>query len=199
MFEKNTEINADIDAFVKKLVFNSYTYEVWDVEYLNNCDRNELAREFASEFFDDKRLREQGYDAIGGKSHYNEFIKYVALKIDRLIPRIYFMEANKEFSEQYNSLLTKRIFTTYGKDEFEATAGLVYKYPQDFSEEEGYIQETAASDKQIEYLDTLAGQQGFQLVNSEYLSKINANALIEYFKGTTEIEPIVFTYFIIAI
>ena len=199
MFEKNAEINKMIASFVEKIIFNVYTGEVWDTESINSYDRKELALEFKSEYFTQQRLIQEGYDSIGGKDNLNKFLDYVAKKIDRLIPRLYFMELNKKFSEQYTSLLTKRIFTTYGKEGFESTAGLNYYYKHDFTEEKEYIKETAATEKQIEYLDNLAEKQGFQLINTEYLSKVNANALIEYFSGTTEIEPIVFTFFTVAI
>ena len=199
MFSKNKKINSDISNFVKKIIFNVYTGEVWEPEVINDYNRKELAKEFATEFFSDNELLKNGYDSIGGKVNMPDFLDYVARKIDRLIPRLYFMELNKDFSEQYTSLLTKRIFTTYGKEGFEVTSPLIYQYKHDFSEEEEYIRETSASPKQLEYLDTLAEQQGYQLVNTEYLSKINANNLIEYFKGPTEVEPIVFTYFVIEV
>ena len=199
MFRKNKDINKMIDNFLRKVMFNVYTGELWEPEVINDYDRLELAKEFASEYFSPSRLQEEGYDSIGGKENMQDFLDYVAVKIDRLIPRLYFLELNKDFSEQYTSLLTNRIFFTYGKDGFDDTQDLIYQYDQDFSEEEKFIKESAASKKQLEYLDKLAEPQGYQIINTEYLSKINANNLIEYFKGDIGAEPIVFSFFTIAI
>lgn len=195
-FEDNAEIKKEIADFTQKLIFNVYTGEVWDPEVINEYKRMDLAREFIGEYFSDYRLKFNGYDDIGGKNNLKDFQVYVAYKIDRLIPRLYFLEVNKGLTEEYTLLLTNRIFMTHGKDGYMITSDLVYEFKHDFSEEEQYIKESSASEKQTDYLNTLAKQQGFQLINKEYLSKMNANHLIEYLKGDSEIQPIVFSFFI---
>ena len=63
----------------------------------------------------------------------------MAKQIDRLLPRFYFMENHRDLSEKYTSLLTKRIFTNYGKDGFEETENFIYQFEQDFSKAERRI------------------------------------------------------------
>lgn len=199
MFQGNKELNKLIERFTKKLLINGYTGQLWEPVTLNSLNRESLASEFSNEFFTDSRLKSEGYDSIGGKKNIDLFNDYVARKIDRLIPRLYFMEANRKMSEKYTSLLTKRIFTTNGKDGLECTENLIYFYEHDFSEEEKYIKETEATPKQIEYLEKLCKQNGYELYNAEYLSKAYATSLIEYLNGNSIVEPIIFDFFTTAI
>lgn len=199
MFQGNKELNKLIEQFAKKLLINGYTGQLWEPVTLNSLNREALASEFENEFFTDSRLKSEGYDSIGGKKNIDKFNDYVARKIDRLIPRLYFMEANRKMSEKYTSLLTKRIFTTNGKDGLKCTENLIYFYDHDFSEEEKYIKETEATPKQIEYLEKLCSQNGYQLYNSEYLSKAYATSLIEYLNGNSIVEPIIFDFFTTAV
>jgi hypothetical protein len=193
-FKDNAEINSEINDYVKKISYNPYTGELWDIESINVLNRQELAKEFANNFFYDK-----DFDIINGKENYEDFILYVAKQIDRLIPRFFFMENHGDLSEKYTSLLTKRIFTTYGKDGFEETEHFIYHYDQDFSQEDEYIKKTSATKAQIELLKKLSIEQGYQLINIEYLNKNQANSIIKYFNGETDDEPIVFDFFTIAI
>lgn len=195
VFNENAEINSEINNYIKKISYNPYTGNLWDAETMNTLDRKFLAEEFAEDFLCD----DENYNEIGGECNYNEFINYVSKKIDRLIPRFFFMENHRDLSEKYTSLLTKRIFTTYGKDGFEETENFIYQFPQDFTKEEEYIKKTAATPAQIELLKKLTSAQGYQLVNSEYLTKTNANAIIKYFNGESDIEPVCFEFFTIAV
>lgn len=199
MFQGNKEINRAIERFTKKLLINGYTGQLWEPITLNSLNRETLAEEFSSEFFTDERLKSEGYDCIGGKKNMDLFLKYVAKKIDKLLPRLYFMEANRKMSEKYTSLLTKRIYTTNGKDGLECTKDIKYFYEHDFSEEEKYIKETNATNKQLDFLEKLCEQNGYQLYNQEYLSKAYATSLIEYLNGHNIIEPIIFDFFTTAI
>ena len=199
MYKENSEINKGIERFTKRLLINGYTGKLWDAEELNSLDRKELAGEFASEYFTDEKLKAEGYDSIGGVKHMDDFKDYVARQIDRLIPRLYFMEANRGLSEKYTSLLTKRIFTTNGKDGLACTKDLEYKYEQNFDEEEAYIKSSKPTKKQMSYLENLAKKNGFQLCNSEYLSKNYAASLIEYLNEQTGVEPVIFDFFTTAI
>lgn len=193
-FSENAEINSEINNYIKKIAYNPYTGNLWDVETMNTLNRTFLAEEFANSFF-------SGDIGVfsSDKRAYNEFIKYVAHQIDRLLPRFYFMENHRDLSERYSALLTKRIFTTYGKDGFEETEHFIYQFEQDFSTEENYIKKTAASQAQIELLKRLTVEQGFQLINSEYLSKNYASDIIKYFNGELSSEPAFFEFFTVAI
>lgn len=192
-FNEDAEINSEINNYIKKIAYNPYTGNLWDIETVNTLNRIFLAEEFANNFFSGKD------SATITKKEYEEFINYVARQIDRLLPRFYFMENHRDLSEKYTSLLTKRIFTTYGKDGFEETEDFIYQFEQDFSKEEEYIKKSAASSAQIELLKKLSQEQGYQLINSEYLTKTNANAIIKYFNGESDTEPIVFDFFTVAI
>ena len=192
-FNENAEINTEINNYIKKIAYNPYTGNLWDIETVNTLNRQFLAEEFANTFLTNKNF------PISSKEEYNEFISYVAKQIDRLLPRFYFMENHRDLSEKYTSLLTKRIFTTYGKDGFEETEDFIYQYEQDFSQEEEYIKKTSATESQITLLKKISAEQGYQLINSEYLSKTNANAMIKYFNGDSDTEPIVFDFFTVAI
>ena len=105
------------------------------------------------------------------------------------------METNRKMSEKYTSLLTARIWNTYGKDGFDCTKDLLYFYDHDFTDETEYVKNTAATQKQLEYLEKLAKQNGYQLNNVEYMSKMHAAALIEYFSGNSDMEPVPFEFF----
>lgn len=193
-FSENAEINSEINNYIRKICYDPYTGELCDIETMNLMDRIISAEEFAEDF-----LYDCDYTVIGGEENYEKFIHYVAYKIDRLIPRFFFMENHKDLSEKYTSLLTKRIFTTYGKDGFEETENFIYQYKQSFAAEEEYIKKTAATEAQIELLKKLSQAQGYQIINSEYLTKIQANTIIKYFNGETETEPLIFDFFTILI
>jgi len=193
------EINKSIEKFTNKLLKNAYTGKLWDEETMNAFDRKQLAKEFIDEYFSESKLKAEGYDAIGGKKNINDFQEYVARRIDRLIPRLYFMESNRTLSERYTGLLTKRIFTTNGKEGLACTQKLVYKYEHDFSEEEKYIKTSRPTKKQMDYLEKLSKQNGFQLCNAEYLSKNYAASLIEYLNEQSSVEPVIFDFFMAAV
>ena len=71
----------------------------------------------------------------------------------------------------------------------------MYFYDHDFTDETEYVKNTAATQKQLEYLEKLAKQNGYQLNNVEYMSKMHAAALIEYFSGNSDMEPVPFEFF----
>ena len=199
MFENNSDIRKKIEKFTKRVIFNSYEGKLWDADNLNNFDRMDLAKEFVDMYFDEDRLAVEGYDSIGGAANLKSFKEYVAKSIDRLIPKLYFHEVNEKLTEKYSALLTTRIFNTYGKDGFACTKDLKYFYDQDFSEEQNYVHDTAVTEKQLEYLNKLAKQHGYQMNNTEYMSKMHATSLIEYFSGNSDVEPIVFLFFTVMI
>ena len=67
------------------------------------------------------------------------------------------------------------------------------------TEEEAYIKSSKPTKKQMSYLENLAKKNGFQLCNSEYLSKNYAASLIEYLNEQTGVEPVIFDFFTTAI
>ena len=99
-FNEDAEINSEINYYIKKIAYNPYTGNLWDIETVNTLNRTFLAEEFANNFFSSKD------SATITKKEYEEFINYVAKQIDRLLPRFYFMENHRDLSEKYTSLLT---------------------------------------------------------------------------------------------
>lgn len=193
-FRESVEINDEINKLIKKLLHNQYTGNLWDYTTLNALDREKEAQTFVETY-----IKKNGVDSIEGVQNKNDFIIYVAKQIDRLIPLSFFMEYNTQLSFRYNSLLTRRLFITDGKDGFEITENFEYKYPQDFSSEKAYLEKTNASAKQIQYIKNLAEEQGFLVTNTKYLSMSNAKKIISYLKGEIDQEPLLFNFFIVAI
>ena len=60
------------------------------------------------------------------------------------------------------------------------------------------IDETKATEKQIQYLNDLGKSIGYLLWNEQYLSKNYANQLIEYLSEKSYTEPIIFSFFFIS-
>ena len=193
-FESNVEINNLIHKHMNKIIYNKYTDDLWDYMSLNILNREEEALNFVLQYF-----KSHSYSAIDGENNKDDFIKYVAMKIDRLIPLFCFMDANKKLTKRYNSLLTRRIFMVHGKDHFKYTQHLEYRYQQDFSKEKEYIKKTTVTNKQIDFLKKLCDEQGFLLINEQYMTKENAKKIISYLKGETDNEPLFFTFFLITV
>ena len=178
-FLDNTDINNLIYQYIKKITHGKYTDDEYDCAYFNSLDRIESAKKIADLYF-----KRNDYNSIGGKKNEEDFINYIAIQIDKLIPIFCFMEANKSLSNRYNTLLIRRIFMTHGKDYFPATENLEYIYEHDFTKEKEYIKKTLVTPKELEYLKQMAGEQGFVLINSEYMSKEIAQKIILYLKGS---------------
>lgn len=183
-------VDSEIINYLQKISFNQYTNNLYDIEKMNLIDRKKAAKEFTEEFF------YNGYYEIINEITYDELISYVAKQIDRLIPRFFFVIIHKELCKKYTSALVHRIFLTHGKDGFEYTKGFIYHFEQDFSVETENIKKTSVTQAQMQLLNKLLEEQGFQLINAEYLSKPYANAIIKYLNGEQK-EPIWFEFFTI--
>lgn len=193
-FSNNAEINYLINQYVKKCTYDKIPEDSWDCEYLNNLDREKEAEKIANFYF-----KANDYNSIGGPKNRNNFIKYISMQIDKLIPLFVFMNTNMKFQDRYNAILARRIFITKGKDYFPITQNLIYKYDHDFSKENEYIKKTLVTEKQLEYLKKIAEEQGFQIINEEYLSRDYASNIISFISGKSEIEPRIFGFFVITI
>ena len=133
------------------------------------------------------------------KALLEEFVEYIAKQIDKLIPLYCFMHTNKNLSDRYNSILTRRIFNSHDKNYFPCTENLLYVYEQDFSKEKEYIKKTKVTINQMSFLKKLSDEQGFVIINKEYMTIENAKSLIAYLKGTIEHEPRLFNFFMITV
>lgn len=181
-------IDSEIINYLEKISFNQYTNNLLDTESINILDRECAAENFLEDFF------YNGNYEIINEIKYNELISYVAKQIDRLIPRFFFIINHKDLCIKYTSALVHRIFLTHGKDGFEETKSFIYHYEQDFSNEIENINKTKVTPAQIQLLDKLLSEHGYQLINSEYLSKTYANAIIKYLNGEQK-EPVWFDFF----
>ena len=195
IFEEDATLHNGLNNFVKNLIYNSFTDNLFDATFLNALDREELGEQFTNsyvlEYKPDCRPEQM-------EMYKNQLSVYAAKEIDRLIPFFYFMELNTELSSRYTPLLTRRIYETKGKDSFQCTADFEYKYDHDFNAHRELLKKSSATDKQISLLKDLGKKIGYLLWHEEYLSKTHASQLIEYLSEKNVQEPIVFSYFFVS-
>ncbi len=194
-FEEDAILHNCLNNFVKDLILNSFTDNLWDATFLNSLDRDELGEQFICSY-----IREYKPDCSGEEliNYRNELLIYSSKEIDRLIPYFYFMESNTELSNKYTPLLTRRIYDTKGKDNFQCTAELEYKFDHDFTAHKDLLKKSSATEKQITLLKDLGKKIGYLLWHEEYLSKTHASQLIEYLSEKNVQEPIIFSYFFVS-
>lgn len=199
-FDESAKVHYLLNEFVLDVIYNPCSNELWKVDYLNSIDREELGEQFSDIFekeYEEELLNENG--------NLNEELKelladYASKEIDRLIPKVYFLENNKELCEQYTTLLVRRIYDTSGKDAFSYTKHFVYQFDHEdaFSEIQKTITESRATEKQVQYLNDLGKNIGYLLWHEEYLSKNYANQLIEYLSEKNYTEPVIFSFFFVS-
>lgn len=191
-FDEDAKLYIALNDFIHDLLYNTYTNKLFEPELLNKIDRIELATRFSDVYTNE-------YEGdFTDKSKVEELINYAAKEIDRLIPKVYFIEMNKAMCEKYTPLFVRRIYDTEGKDGFDIIDRFSYAYEHDFSEEKKYIKESLASEKQITFLKTLGKNAGYLLWHEKYLSKTYANQIIEYLSEKTAIEPVIFPFFFVS-
>lgn len=193
-YKNNVEINNLIYQHVSQITVDKYTNDIWDCDLLNQIDRMSEAKQVSALYF-----KKNDFNSIGGIKNEEAFIKYIAFQIDKLIPLFCFMHENKALSERYNSILTKRIFYTHDKNHFPCTENLLYTFEHDFSKEKEYIKKTKVTINQLGFLKKLADEQGFVIINKEYMTLENAKNLIAYLKGNLEHEPRLFGFFMVTV
>jgi len=193
-FSKNTELNIIFHQHLTQITRDKYTNDPCDYIALNSLDRKIEASKIAEKYF-----KHNDFNSIGGQKNYEAFLEYIAKRLDKAIPLFCFMFINKPLSERYNTLLTKRIFMIGGKDAFPVTENLIYQYEQDFEKEKKYIEKTKVTKNQLEYLQKICEEQGFYIINEEYMTKETANKIITYLKGSLDFEPRLFSFFTITV
>lgn len=199
-FSENAKVHYLLNEFILDLIYNVYSKELWQPEYLNTIDREDLAEQFVRIF-----AREYEEELLDAKGKRDEEIvvlltDYASKAIDRLIPKVYFLEKNKELCEKYTPLLARRIYDTAGHTAFAYTKNFKFQFNHDeeFAETRKIIQESKATEKQIQYLNDLGKNIGYLLWNEEYLSKNYANQLIEYLSEKSYVEPVIFSFFFVS-
>lgn len=193
-FSKNVDLNILFNRQLNEITHNKYANDFYDYMELNSLDRKVEALKIADMYF-----KRNDFNSIGGQKNYEIFLDYIAKRLDKSIPISCFMLANKSLSERYNTLLTRRIFITRGKDAFPVTENLVYQYEQNFDKDKEYIEKTKVTARQLEYMQKICEEQGFYIINQEYMTKEIANKIISYLKGTVDFEPRLFGFFIITV
>lgn len=193
MFEDDARLHNSLNTFVHNILYNDYNKMLWDTDYINSWDREELSEEFLTAYIGEHEDMQSLSDIEQEKLSI-----YVAKEIDLLIPKLYFMEVNYELAEKYTPILVRRIYDIGGKDGFDVTNKIKYQFDHDFSQEQERLKEMAASDKQISYLKSLGKNLGYLLWNEEYLTKTYAKQMIEYLSEKTYQEPAIFNFFFVA-
>lgn len=199
-FSENAKVHYLLNEFVLDLIYNPYTKDLWGVDYLNSIDRQDLGEQFVKIF-----IREYEEELVDNEGKIDKELKklltdYAAREIDRLIPKVFFMEKNKELCKEYTPLLVRRIYDISGPSAFEYTKNFKYqfKHTDTFSEIKKTMEESKATEKQIQYLNDLGKNIGYLLWHEEYLSKNYANQLIEYLSEKNYTEPVIFSFFFVS-
>jgi hypothetical protein len=193
-FEDNAALHNALNNFVHDLIYNHYTESLWDPDYINSWDREELGEQFASSFVN--QHSEEMDDLTEGEKA--RLSMYSAKQIDLLIPRAYFLEIQAPLAQKYTPLLARRIYDIKGKDGFQTINNIKYQFDHDFTTVKNALKETAASEKQITYLQNLGKTSGYLLWHEEYLTKNYANQMIEYLTEKSYEEPLIFPFFFVS-
>jgi hypothetical protein len=200
-FHENAKVHYLLNEFILDIIYRfDNSEELWDVKYLNSLDRKDLAEQYVEFFLENYPEELYDNERKVSKTAIKSLKTYADNEIDRLIPKIYFLEKNKELSDKYTQILTRRIFDTSGVENLECTKDFVYAYPhtKEFKEIKKTIEQTKATEKQIQYLNDLGKSIGYLLWNEEYLSKNYANQLIEYLSEKSYVEPAIFSFFFVS-
>ena len=195
MFENSAKLHNALNSFVWDLLYDKYTNELRECDELNQLDRDSLGEEFTQaymELYESDFEKESKDEDVKGKLK-----EYTTKEIDRLIPKMFYMEARQGLRHKYNSLLVRRIFDIEGKDGLDETKGLIYKFEHDFTDVNKIIENTRASEKQIEFLKKLGKDSGYLLWNENYISKTYATQMIEYLSQKVHEEPSIFSFFFV--
>lgn len=199
-FNENAKVHYMLNEFVLDLIYNPKTKELWHSDYLNSIDREDIGEQFVKNFI--REYEEEVIDERGrlDKQLIKLLTDYSSKEIDRLIPKIYFLESNKELCEKYTQLLVRRIYDTAGYEAFDYTKDFKYQFnhSETLSEISKTINESKATEKQIQYLNDLGKNIGYLLWHEEYLSKNYANQLIEYLSEKNYTEPAIFSFFFVS-
>lgn len=199
IFSENAKLHNMLNEFVMELIRNPKTQELWDVDHLNRIDREDIGDVFVKHFIDE--YEEEVLDENGryDKQLIKLLTDYCSKAIDRLIPKMYFLEYNEPICRTYTPLLVRRIFDVDGIS-YPYMNGFKYHFNHSeiFSETKKSISDSTATEKQIQYLNDLGKNIGYLLWHEEYLSKNYANQLIEYLSEKNYTEPAIFSFFFVS-
>lgn len=167
------------------------------VDEVNSWDRESIAERYLYEYFCPKKY-DSSLEAIGGEKNKGKFIKEVAIKIDELIPKRYFIKYNQANSEKGHidgGLLASQFA---GKDEHEITKDLIYKHKE--NENKGVFKYTPedrpVTERQLSYLVHLAEDGGYTLINFHNMTSSKASELISFLLGKGDEPSDIFKYLI---
>ena len=157
------------------------------VDVINSWNRVQLAEQFATKNYNDPRYG----DNATILENRDLFIKEVAIKIDELIPKRYFVKfhsMNNTYNTKDGTILQKRF---KNKDSHKETRDLVYHYSCN-NGKEPFV--TYATKKQLDYLEYLAAESGYVLKNIDLLELNKARELIGFLLGNEETIEDMFDY-----
>lgn len=210
MFEYCSRNVASISTTLGNFLSNSIKWtdesgNLHTIETINNWDRFKIAERYINEYYAPIEFGGK-YNDIGGIKNKELFLKEIAIKVDELIPRRYFIKYCA-FNNVYNTSDGTKLKDKFiSKNNHSFTKDLIYKFDinninsnTDLSEKHNinYKTKYQASDKQIRYLESLAKDSHFTVAKPLYLMDIQeASDLISFFKGDIDDNPeCLFKYF----
>lgn len=99
-FDEDAKLHNALNNFVLDLIYNKYNETLWDVEMLNHMDREELGEQFASGY-----VKHYANEFEENKDSIEHLSVYAAKEIDRLIPRLYFLEKITRYAKSIRRCL----------------------------------------------------------------------------------------------
>lgn len=199
VLSENAKLHNMLNEFVMELIRNPKTNDLWDADHLNRIDREDIGEVFVKHFINE--YEEEVIDENGrvDKQLVKLLNDYCSKAIDRLIPKIYFLEYNEPICRTYTPLLVRRIFDVDGMTyPYMSNFKYHFNHSEIFSEIKKTIEDSTATEKQIQYLNDLGKNIGYLLWHEEYLSKNYANQLIEYLSEKNYTEPAIFSFFFVS-
>ena len=191
-FEDDAALYSELTDYIERFIYNEYTGTLFEPEHLNSIDKYEIGEDFAEKYIDERK------SDFPTEKKQREFINFVSREIDRLLPKIYFFEANDNLTKKYSKMLIRRIYDTDGAAGLPVINRFVFQFEHDMTETKNRIASSKASEKQITYLKQLGEKTGFLLWHEDYLSKGFADQMIGYLSEKLLEEPRVFSFFFVS-
>ena len=190
--QNDAALYSALNDYLESFIYNEYTGTLFDPEHLNSIDRYEIGEDFVEKYTEDRN------EDFANEKKREEFVKFVSKEIDRLLPKIYFFEANDNLTKKYSKLLIRRIYDTDGAAGLPVINRFKFQFEHDLTEIQNRISSSKASEKQISYLKQLGEKTDFLLWHENYLSKGFADQLIGYLSEKVLDEPKIFPFFFVS-
>lgn len=163
--------------------------KLYSPKTINKWDRKKIATRYLEEYFCPSKYDPE-YSGIGGVENRERFINEVAVKIDELIPKRYFVKYH-QISKKYGTTDGSYLPSYFlGKDNHPETKDLIYVYTDEKKSKPKASYkvsgESPATEKQLSYLESLVHESGFLVKNINELNRQTASIFINFLKGDGE-------------